>query len=265
MLPTFFLGHGSPMNAIQDTEFSRGWASIGEKIGLSKSGKPSSVVIVSAHWLTEGTYITKSSNPKTIHDFGGFPKELYEVEYKVPGNPDLAEEIAHTCKYTKIQTDLNWGLDHGTWSILKWIFPSADVPVLQLSIDATKPLLWHYELAAELSSLRKKNILLLGSGNLVHNLALLNWKNMDEKLEWAVESNETFKSIIASKDHRRLATAHAISPEAKLAINSAEHFVPSLYTMGFGKDESHIEFFHDMVQSSISMLSFQMGDWHLTQ
>jgi 4,5-DOPA dioxygenase extradiol len=261
MQPTLFLGHGSPMNAIQDTEFSRGWTSLGEKITSSKTGNPAAVVIVSAHWLTEGTFITKAKAPKTIHDFGGFPKELYNVQYNAPGNPDLADEIASSCKFTKIQTDLSWGLDHGTWSVLKWIFPKADVPILQLSIDATKPMLWHYDLGEELSSLRNKNILLLGSGNLVHNLALYNWSNANEKQDWAIESNETFKSIIGAKDYRRLATAHGISPAVKLAINSAEHFVPSLYILGFGKHEPHVEFFHDKVESSLSMLSFQMGDW----
>jgi 4,5-DOPA dioxygenase extradiol len=259
MQPSFFLAHGSPMNAIEDTEFSRGWTDLGIRITNSSNGIPSAIVVVSAHWLTEGTYITCANPQKTIHDFGGFPQELFNVQYPAPGAPEIAHKIIEELKFTSIKEDFDWGMDHGTWSILKWIFPDANIPVLQISIDRTKPFLWYYEMGQELAKFKKDNILFIGSGNLVHNLGLLNWRNWDEQLDWAIESNQTFKDLIQARDFRKMATAHSISPAAKLAINSAEHFVPALYALGFGHDESHLEFFHDRVQSSISMLSFQLG------
>jgi 4,5-DOPA dioxygenase extradiol len=260
MLPTFFLAHGSPMNAIQDTEFSRGWTELGKKLLSSKYEFPRAILVVSAHWVTEGTYITSANPMKTIHDFGGFPQELFDVQYPAPGSPEIADQVIEKVFFTPIKADFDWGMDHGTWSILKWIFPDANIPVLQISIDGTKPFLWHYEMGQHLSKFRNENILLIGSGNLVHNLGLLNWKNWDEQLDWAVESNQTFKTLIQERDFRKMASAHNISPAAKLAINSAEHYVPALYSMGFGHEEKHLEFFHDKVQSSISMLSFQLGE-----
>jgi 4,5-DOPA dioxygenase extradiol len=251
--PVVFFGHGSPMNAIQETDMSRKWKELGAEFRLNL---PKAVLVVSAHWLTEGTKITENHHPRTIHDFGGFPEELYKIEYPAPGNPKLAKEICSWVQFTSITCDQEWGLDHGTWSILRWVFPEANVPVVQLSIDRRQDFSWYYALGNALSNLREQGILLVGSGNLVHNLALLNWQNWNEKPEWAVEANETLKSLIRSRNIQELEKGHSISESVSTAINSAEHFVPALFCLGFGSQATNLEFFNDIVQSSISMTSF---------
>ncbi|HEX9251191.1 MAG TPA: 4,5-DOPA dioxygenase extradiol, partial [Ignavibacteriaceae bacterium] len=184
-MPVLFLGHGSPMNAIEENEFVQGFRNIGREIP-----KPNAVLVVSAHWETRGTFVTAMEKPKTIHDFGGFPKELYEVQYPAPGNPELAKETKSIIKKTEIGLDLSWGLDHGAWSVVKHLYPNADVQIIQMSLDYTQSPQYHYELAKELGSLRKKGVLIIGSGNMVHNLRMVDWLRLDEVdygYDWALE------------------------------------------------------------------------------
>lgn len=255
--PAIFFGHGSPMNAIQETEFSLGWRNLGQKI---IQNKPNAVLMVSAHWITDGTKITVNEYPPTIHDFGGFPRDLYRVEYPAPGSRELAESIIDTTVGFSIEPDDSWGLDHGTWSILKWVFPYANIPILQLSIDRNLTMQGYFELGKALAHWREEGVLLAGSGNLVHNLSLLNWQNLDEEPEWAVEANDTMKVLVHNRNVEELAKANAISPYVNLAINSAEHFVPALYCLGFGEGYSHLEFFNDRIQSSLSMTGFILSE-----
>ena len=180
MMPTLFVGHGSPMNAIEDNEFSARWRQMGTEIT-----KPKAVVCVSAHWLTRGSQVTAMNNPRTIHDFGGFPKALFDAQYPAPGSPELATDIVDLMKTTNVHLDHEWGLDHGTWSIVKQMYPDANIPVLQFSIDYTKPAQYHFELAKQLLALRKKGVLIIGSGNMVHNLGILDWRNPNSGFDWA--------------------------------------------------------------------------------
>jgi 4,5-DOPA dioxygenase extradiol len=189
-MPALFIGHGSPMNAIEKNEFSDSWLSIAQSIP-----KPKSILCISAHWETNGTAITAMSNPKTIHDFGGFPEELYEVQYPAPGNPELAEEIIRKVTKFKITPDFNWGFDHGSWSVIRCMYPNADIPLIQLSIDRTQPLSYHYELAKELLFLRDEQVLIIGSGNIVHNLRMIDWQN-EGGAEWAKIANDKIKELI---------------------------------------------------------------------
>lgn len=251
-MPIMFVGHGSPMNAIEDNEFSREWSRIGKSMV-----RPQAILSISAHWLTKGTFVTAMEKPKTIHDFSGFPKELFEVEYNVYGNPKLASEISKLISKTKTLLDEEWGLDHGTWSVVRKMYPDADVPVLQLSIDYTKDLLWHYELAKELSELRKKGVLILGSGNLVHNLRMINWQNPEGKYDWAEEINSKFRKNILSDDLKKLVNYNELGSEAKLAIPTIDHYIPMLYILGLRNKKDEIKFFNDkIVLGSISMTSF---------
>ncbi|MEQ8424151.1 MAG: 4,5-DOPA dioxygenase extradiol, partial [Cyclobacteriaceae bacterium] len=186
--PTLFLGHGSPMNAIEENEFVRGWRHAGENLP-----KPSAVLCISAHWETEGTFVTAMDSPKTIHDFYGFPKSLFNVQYPAPGSPDLAIETKNTISSTEVELDYSWGLDHGSWSVVKHLYPNADVPVIQMSLDYTKPAYYHYALARELNVLRRKGVLIIGSGNMVHNLRIMDWNKPNEGFDWAQEANEKLK------------------------------------------------------------------------
>lgn len=251
-MPIMFVGHGSPMNAIEDNEFSREWSRIGKSMV-----KPQAILSISAHWLTKGTFVTAMEKPKTIHDFSGFPKELYDVEYNVYGNPKLASETSKLIRKTKTLLDEEWGLDHGTWSVVRKMYPDADVPVLQLSIDYTKDLLWHYELAKELSELRKKGVLILGSGNIVHNLRMINWQNPEGKYDWAEEINSKFRKNILSDDLKKLVNYNELGSEANLAIPTTDHYIPMLYILGLRIKRDEIKFFNDkIVLGSISMTSF---------
>src|SRR5688572_26116770 len=195
-MPVLFVGHGSPMNGIEDNEFSRRWHEMGKDIP-----KPAAVIVVSAHWFTSGTKITAMDHPRTIHDFYGFPKPLFDVQYPAPGNAELARETAKLIKRTPVMLDHDWGLDHGTWSIVKHMYPEANIPVLQISIDFSRGGKFHYELAQELIALRKKGVLIIGSGNMVHNLGMVDWHQRDSGFDWAVEMNEKFKKLIIEGDH----------------------------------------------------------------
>jgi 4,5-DOPA dioxygenase extradiol len=228
LMPVLFMGHGSPMNGIEHNEFSEKWAAIAKNIPV-----PTAVVVVSAHWFTKGTKITAMDLPPTIHDFGGFPQALFDVQYPAAGNPLLAKETADLVKSTSVILDHDWGLDHGAWSVIKHMYPNADIPVLQLSIDYTKGAKYHYDLAKELSDLRKKGVLILGSGNMVHNLRMMSWEMINGGgYDWAIEANEKFKKAILNKDHNALVNFQTMGSDVMLGIPTPEHYLPLMYTLG---------------------------------
>ncbi|MFC6996426.1 4,5-DOPA-extradiol-dioxygenase [Rufibacter roseus] len=255
-MPVLFIGHGSPMNGIEDNEFSQRWKKLAQEIPV-----PKAVLVVSAHWFTKGTKITAMDFPQTIHDFGGFPKELFAVQYPAPGNADLAQETAALIKATQVELDHDWGLDHGTWTIIRHMYPEANVPVLQLSIDYTKGPQYHYELAKELTALRKKGVLIVGSGNMVHNLRMLNWSMINGGgYDWAHTINEKFKELILNHDHQPLINYQTLGKEALLAIPTVEHYLPLLYTLGLQSKNEEASFFNDkMVGGSLTMTSVKIG------
>jgi 4,5-DOPA dioxygenase extradiol len=257
-LPTLFIGHGSPMNGIENNEFSQTWKNFGKEIP-----KPKAVLVISAHWLTNGTKITAMENPKTIHDFGGFPKELFEVQYPAKGNPELALATQKLITSTPVELDHDWGLDHGTWTVVKHMYPDADIPVLQLSIDYNKPAQYHFDLAKQLASLRKKGVLIIGSGNMVHNLRMIAWDKLNENnygYDWAIEMNSIFKDKIASGDFKSLIAYEKLGAAAQLAIPTPDHYFPLLYNLGLQDENDAIRFFNDKsVGGSLTMTSVKIG------
>jgi 4,5-DOPA dioxygenase extradiol len=255
VMPVFFIGHGSPMNALEDNEYTKGW-----KAAMANIPKPKAIVCISAHWLTRGTFVTAMEKPKTIHDFGGFPKELSSAEYPAAGNPALAKEVSEIITSTPVGLDQDWGLDHGTWSILKPIFPDADIPVLQLSIDYYQPGTWHYDLAKELGALRKKGVLIIGSGNMVHNLRMADFSQKEKGFDWAVEMNDIFKKYILDGDHNPLKEYKTLGKSALLAIPTPDHYYPLLYTLGLqGKDEKVSIFNDKAMMGALTMTSVRIG------
>ena len=258
LMPVLFIGHGSPMNGIEDNEFSRRWKQMATEIPV-----PRAVLVVSAHWFTRGTRITAMDFPKTIHDFGGFPPELYQVQYPAPGQPALATETAELLKSAHVELDHDWGLDHGTWTIIRHMYPKADIPVLQLSIDYTKPPQYHYDLARELYALRKKGVLIVGSGNMVHNLGMLAWEKLQAPeygFDWALHMNQTFKDFITNGDHQPLIHYETLGREARLAIPTPEHYLPLLYTLGVKGNDDAVSFLNDKaVAGSLTMTSVKLG------
>lgn len=257
-MPVLFIGHGSPMNAIEDNIFSKRWQQMGKEIPT-----PKAVVVVSAHWLTKGTMVTAMSNPKTIHDFGGFPQALFDVQYPAPGSPELASEIQKLITNPAVELDHDWGLDHGTWSVVKHMYPDADIPVLQLSIDYYKPAAYHYELAKQLLSLRKKGVLIIGSGNMVHNLRMVAWDKLNEPeygFDWALEMNDVFKNKISNGFHKELIQYEKLHKAATLAIPTPDHYYPLLYILALQTDNDKVEFFNDKaVGGSLTMTSVRIG------
>lgn len=256
-MPLLFVGHGSPMNGIEDNEFSRGWTQLGKEIPV-----PKAVLCVSAHWLTRGTFVTAMPQPKTIHDFGGFPRELYEVEYPAPGNPELAKEAAELVTSTTVGLDHEWGLDHGAWTVIRRMYPEANIPILQLSIDFYKPGQYHYNLAKELAALRRKGVLILGSGNMVHNLRMVAWDRLDDSFgfDWAVEMNDTFKRLITNYDHAPMINYEGFGTPGKLAIPTPDHYFPLLYMLGLQEKNEEATFFNDKaVAGSLTMTSVKVG------
>lgn len=257
-MPVLFIGHGSPMNGIEDNAFSKTWAKLGAEIP-----KPKAVLVVSAHWLTNGTHITAMEAPKTIHDFGGFPQALFEVQYPAPGSRELAVETSKLITSTSVGLDHDWGLDHGTWTVVRHMYPNADIPVLQLSIDYSKPPQYHYDLAKELSSLRKKGVLIIGSGNMVHNLRMVAWDKLNEPeygYDWALEINQVFKDKIVKGDVQSLIQYERLGSAAKLAIPTPDHYYPLLYTLGLQDKTDAIQFFNDKaVGGSLTMTSVRIG------
>ncbi len=257
-MPVLFLGHGSPMNAIEENEFVRGFRSVAA--GLPK---PRAILCVSAHWETRGTFVTAMPNPPTIHDFGGFPKALFDVQYPAPGSPTLARETKALVKKTEVGLDDKWGLDHGAWSVIKHLYPKADVPVIQMSLDHYQNPEYHYELARELSSLRRKGILIIGSGNMVHNLGMVAWDKLnavDYAYDWAREASEKMKRFILEGDHQSLVKFRSQGKAFDLAIPTPEHFLPLLYTVALKDEKDEVSLFNDKaVAGSLTMTSVRIG------
>jgi 4,5-DOPA dioxygenase extradiol len=258
LMPVLFIGHGSPMNGIEDTEFSRRWTQMAKEIPT-----PSAVLVVSAHWFTRGTQITAMEFPRTIHDFGGFPKELFAVQYPAPGNPLLAKETASLLHSANVELDHDWGLDHGTWTIIRHMYPAANIPVLQLSIDFTKGPQYHYDLAKELHALRKKGVLIVGSGNMVHNLRMVAWDRVNDAeyaYDWTLQINNKFKQLIEEGDYKPLINYSSLGKEAMLAIPTPEHYLPLMYTLGLKNNRDNVSFFNDKaVGGSLTMTSVKIG------
>jgi 4,5-DOPA dioxygenase extradiol len=249
-MPVLFIGHGSPMNAIEDTEFSRAWAEAARFLP-----KPQAMLCVSAHWETEGTQVTAMEQPRTIHDFYGFPPALHEKQCPAPGSPDLAQRAV---RGAPVELDLDWGLDHGAWAVLCRMFPKADVPVIQLSLDQRKEPAFHYELGRELRGLRKKGVLIIGSGNIVHNLREMVWE--DTAYDWALEYDAQMKELILSGDHTAIIHYSKLGRSARLAVPTPEHYLPLLYILGAQDEAEGVAFFADRVTlGSMSMRSVRIG------
>ncbi len=258
LMPVLFMGHGSPMNGIEDNEFSIRWAEIAKEIPT-----PSSVLVVSAHWLSQGTRITAMEFPTTIHDFMGFPKPLYDVQYNAPGSPALARETKSMIHSADVMLDHDWGLDHGAWSVVKHMYPEAIIPVLQLSIDYTKGPQYHFDLAKEIYGLRRKGVLIIGSGNMVHNLKMIDWNKINERefgYDWALKMDTLLKKLIIRGDPDPLIHYENLGSAAKLAIPTPEHFLPLLYTLGLREANENVSFFNDKaIGGSITMTSVKIG------
>jgi 4,5-DOPA dioxygenase extradiol len=252
-MPVLFVGHGSPMNAVEDNEFSRAWIKVGSDLPV-----PRAVVCISAHWETEGTQVNAMEKPKTIYDFYGFPPELYAVKYPAPGSPALAQQLCSMLTPLPVKLDNSWGLDHGAWSVLCRLFPHADIPVIQLSLDVLKSARAHYDLGKQLKPLRDEGILILGSGNVVHNLRILNWN--DSAYDWAVEFDAKVARWVLEDDHESAIEYHLQGSQAALAVNSAEHYKPFLYILGAREPGEAVTFFAQKVTlGSISMRSMLIG------
>jgi 4,5-DOPA dioxygenase extradiol len=257
-MPVLFLGHGSPMNAIEENEFVEGFRKVSSTIE-----KPQAILCISAHWETRGTQVTAMANPRTIHDFGGFPKALFEVQYPAPGSPMLAREVEKILDPVPVGMDQQWGLDHGAWSVLKHLYPEADVPVIQLSLDYTKGPRYHYELARQLAALRHKGVLVVGSGNLVHNLRLVAWDRLQDDnyaYDWALEASENMKYWLQDGDHERLIRFEAQGKAFQLAIPTPEHYLPLLYVLGLQDKTDQLSLFNDKaVGGSLTMTSVRLN------
>lgn len=255
-LPAIFFGHGNPMNALQRNSWTEGWARIGRNIP-----RPRAVLCISAHWYLPATQVTAMKQPRTIHDFGGFPPELYQVEYRASGDPELALQILDLLPGYDVQLDQDWGLDHGTWSVLCHVFPQADVPIVQLSIDETQPAPFHFEIGKKLAPLRDEEVLIIGSGNLVHNLHTYAWgKHLPEPFDWAVRFETAARQLMAGREFEPLIEYETLGSDALLSIPTPEHYLPLLYVLGTSRKDEQISFPVEGVDGgSISMLSVQVG------
>ncbi len=257
-MPVLFLGHGSPMNAIEENEFVAGFRELGRDLP-----QPQAILVVSAHWETRGTRVTAMEQPRTIHDFGGFPAELYAQRYPAPGSPTLAQSTKELITTADVGLDHDWGLDHGAWTVVKHLYPMANVPVIQLSLDYTKPARYHYELARELSALRDRGVLIIGSGNMVHNLRMVAWDKFgidNYGYDWAVEARERMNAMILNGDHRKLIDYRSQGRAFDLAIPSPDHYLPLLYALALQKSGEGISLFNDKaVAGSLTMTSVKIG------
>lgn len=250
-MPLLFVGHGNPMNAISDNSITQKWSEMGENIE-----QPKAILCISAHWETSGTFVTAMEAPRTIHDFYGFPKELFDVQYPAPGTPEFAQELQSEVTSTVVHSDHDWGLDHGTWSVLVKMFPKADIPVFQMSIDYTKPPQYHYDLAKEISRLRDKGVLIIGSGNIVHNLRMAKFEENPVPYDWAIEFDEKVKSLIDAGAHPDLINYKDLGTAAQLSVPTPEHYLPLLYILGLQKEQECASFFNEeMAFGSGSMRS----------
>jgi 4,5-DOPA dioxygenase extradiol len=252
-MPILFIGHGSPMNAIERNEFHLGWERIAQKIP-----RPESILCVSAHWETQGLAVTASDEPETIHDFYGFPPALFEVRYPAPGSPSLAHRVTALLAPCLVKLDGHRGLDHGAWSVLVAMYPNADIPVVQLSLDTAQTPSFHYDAMKKLSNLREEGVLVLASGDIVHNLRHFDFRD-PTPVGWAVEFNEQVKKLIATRQHAALIDFGSLGADARLAIPTREHYLPLLCALALQNDDDPVEFFTDAVHSSISMTSVLIG------
>jgi 4,5-DOPA dioxygenase extradiol len=255
-MPAIFFGHGNPLNAIQQNPYTDAWAAIGKTIP-----RPKAIVSISAHWYLPGTFVTSSAAPRTIHDFGGFPPELYQVKYPAPGSRALAEQVRDLLRPTAVGLDHQWGLDHGTWSVLCHVFPDADVPVIQLSVDETQPASFHYGLGQRLTSLRDEGVLVIGSGNLVHNLHTYAWgRHAVEPFAWAVQFEDEVKAHLRAGRHEPVIAYETLGRQALLSVPTPEHYLPLLYIIALQRKGEEFSFPVEGVDGgSISMLAVQVG------
>lgn len=254
-MPSLFVGHGNPMNAIETNEFSNEW-----KILSGELPRPKAILCISAHWETKGTYVTAMEKPQTIHDFGGFPQALFDVQYPAPGSPELADETKNIVTTTTVGLDEKWGLDHGAWSVIRVMYPGASIPVIQLSLDYYQNPQYHYDLAKELAALRQKGVLIIGSGNMVHNLRAVDWSKPNQGFDWAIEANSKFKKLILDNDHKQLINYKSLGREVELSVPTPEHFLPLLYTLALKTENEEVSFFNDKcVMGSLNMTSVRIG------
>ena len=257
-IPVLFLGHGSPMNAIEENQFVQGFRNISREIP-----KPNAILCISAHWFTNGTFVTAMLNPKTIHDFYGFPKELFEVNYPAPGSPELARETAELLLPELVEDDHSWGLDHGAWSVIRHLYPNAEIPVIQLSIDYNKPPQYHFDLAKKLQKLREKGILIIGSGNIVHNLRMIDWKNINTVgagWDWAVEAREKTNNWLLDGNFQNLIDYQRQGVALQTAVPSPDHYLPLIYSLGLKEKSENLSLFNDeLIGGSLSMTSVRIG------
>ncbi len=256
VMPAIFFGHGNPMNAISENGYTEAWRRIG-----SETPTPKAILSVSAHWFVPGTGVTVTAAPRTIHDFGGFPRELYQVQYPAPGDPQLARRVQTLLAPLDVKPDDSWGLDHGTWSVLRHVYPGADIPVVQLSVDETRPAGFHYEIGRQLAPLREEGVLIVGSGNLVHNLHTYAWGGRSQDpYDWAIRFEDVAKELILSGAHKTLVDYEALGPDAALSIPTPDHYLPLLYVLGAAQEREAVRFPVEGVDGgSISMLAVQIG------
>jgi 4,5-DOPA dioxygenase extradiol len=264
-MPVLFLGHGSPMNVITDNIFRQTWLEMGNQI-IEKYGKPQVILCVSAHWLTRGTWLTAMHKPKTIHDFGGFPQELFDQQYPAPGMPEFAAQLSAAIEEPHIGLDDGeWGLDHGSWGVLKPMFPAADIPVVQLSMDYPQPIATHYAIGQQLRALRDLGVLIVGSGNVVHNLRVMRFNPRDPNLagegyDWAVDFDQRIGKAIDTGDHQALIDFQKLGALATQAHPTYDHYLPLLYTAGAAHAGESVRQFNVAFQgASISMRSVVWG------
>ena len=255
-MPAIFFGHGNPMNAIARNDYTEAWRRIGVE-----TGRPNAILSISAHWFLPATKVTGSAAPRTIHDFGGFPPELYQVDYPASGDPDLARRVQRLLSPLRVEADDSWGLDHGTWSVLRHVYPGADVPVVQLSIDATQPAEFHFGLGRRLAPLRTEGVLIAGSGNLVHNLRAYAWGHRTiDPYDWAVRFENVVKQRILAGDLEPLIDYETLGTDAALSIPTPDHYLPLLYVLGAGRPGETIGFPVEGIEGgSISMLAVRIG------
>ncbi len=255
-MPAVFIGHGSPMNALEYNRYTDAWRALGLSLP-----RPKAILAVSAHWMTRGAAVTAMERPRTIHDFGGFPRELFEVQYPAPGDPALAARVQELLAPVPVQMDLSWGLDHGTWSVLAHLYPKTDIPVVQLSLDAALSPREHYQLAARLAPLRDEGVLILGSGNVVHNLGLMRWSEDQPPYDWAVRFNDQVRHWLEARDHFALIDFAHQGQAAELSIPTAEHYLPLLYVIAQQRPEEKISLPVDGIEyGSIGMLAVRVGN-----
>jgi len=257
-MPVLFLGHGSPMNAIEENAFVQGF-----RKAASEIPKPNAILCISAHWYTSGTKVTAMELPQTLHDFGGFPQALFDVQYPAPGSPELARSAKDLLAPVMMEEDHQWGLDHGAWSVIRHMYPEADIPVIQMSIDYTKPPQYHFDLAKRLHKLREKGILIIGSGNIIHNLRLIDWRNINTVgagWDWAVEAREKTNQWLSEGDFHNLINYQQQGTALQYAIPSPDHYLPLLYSLGLKETADELSLFNDeLIGGSLSMTSVRIG------